>query len=103
MLNSYFCAIATPALKCVVSRYFEIPAVGTLLLAEQVRDFGRLGFVPYRHYGPIVKETVFKRIEICLANPERFTDIRRQTMEVARENHGINSRVKEFKRIMEEL
>ena len=103
ILNSYFCAIATPALKCVVSRYFEIPAVGTLLLAEQVRDFDRLGFVPYRHYGPIAQETVFKRIKNCLANPERFADIRRQTMEMVRENHGIDNRVEQFNEILKGL
>ena len=103
LLNSYFCAIATPALKCVVSRYFEIPAVGTLLLAEQVRDFDRLEFVPYRHYEPITKETVFERIRNCLDHPDRFNDTRRKTMQYVRGYHNINNRAREFEKIVEGL
>ena len=103
LLNSYFCAIATPALKCVISRYFEIPAVGTLLLAEQVRDLDRVGFVLYEHYVPITKETVFKKIRDCLANPDKFENKRKSAMGFVRENHSINNRIKEFGGIVEGL
>lgn len=113
LLNSYFCAIATSgSLKSEVhgncgdapsAKYFEIPAAGTLMLAEEILELSVMGLKPYTHYVPITKENVFKQVKKCLTSPEKFVSIRNDGMNFVRSHHSIENRVLQFGEILGEL
>ncbi|MBA7673089.1 hypothetical protein ES703_81277 [subsurface metagenome] len=104
LMNRYFCSIATSSIfHYVVAKYFEIPATGTLLLANEVEDLEKLGFIPFKHYVPITKDDVLSQIDDCLANQKKYREIRKTGMEFVRENHSINNRFKQFKKILKDV
>lgn len=97
LLNNYFCAIAVPGrLRNVVAKYLEIPAAGTLMLAERVEELDVMGLRPYTHYVPITKENIFAQVKKCLTNPEKFIKIRDNGTKFVRGNHSIHNRVAQF-------
>jgi len=103
-LNKYFCAIATAGMHgCIVSKYFEIPAAGTLLLAERNEELDLLGFKPYTHYIPITMENVIEKIKGVLSHPKDYTQIRKDAMKFVQKNHSDINRALQFKDLVEEL
>jgi len=101
-LNNYFCAIATGASSSVVvAKYLEIPAAGTLLLAEEINDVILLGLKANVHYVPITRETVVEKIREVLRNPERYIEMRDRATKLVRENHSEINRFEEFKNILQ--
>jgi len=100
-LNSYFCAIATGAASSVVvAKYLEIPAAGTLLLAEEIDDVKLLGLKANVHYVPITKDNVVDKIREVLKNPEKYIEMRDRATKLVREKHSEINRIEEFKEIL---
>ena len=100
-LHSYFCVATSTVYQCVISKIFEIPAVGSLLLTNRVRDMDTLGFVPLKHYVSINADNVLQTIQAVLANPDGYQEIRRTGMEFVRAKHSINNRMEMFRQILE--
>lgn len=101
LLHSYFCGIATASIfNYVLAKYFEIPATGSLLLAEETEDLKISGLVPYKHYIPITKNDVFIKITECLKNSDAYNDIRKEGMDFVRKNHSVINRVNQFEKIL---
>jgi hypothetical protein len=104
LLNSYFCCVTSSSVfNYAVAKYFEIPAAGSLLIADEVNDLKRAGFVPNKHYVPITRSNVIKRISHCLKNPNDYNHIRIQGMKFVRENHSVINRIDRLKKIFKEL
>ena len=104
LLNSYFCCVTCSSVyHYVVGKYLEIPAVGSLLLADECKDSKKMGFVPYKHYIPITQKTVFQKIHECLDSPEEYVKIRWEGMEFVRKHHSVNNRFEQISRILEKL
>lgn len=104
LLHSYFCGVATASIfKYVLSKYFEIPATGSLLLAEETKDLKISGLIPYQHYIPITRENVFKRITECIVNPADYNDVRKNGMEFVRKHHSVLNRVDQLEEILNRL
>lgn len=102
LLHDHFCSVATSSVyNYVVAKYFEIPATGALLLANEVEDLKKLDFVPFVHYIPITADDVVGRIQHCLLNPEEYIEIRRTGMKFVREEHSINNRFEQLRKILE--
>lgn len=103
-LNEYFCAISTGSChKYALAKCFEIPAAGSLLLAEPVQDLLDAGMVPNEHFIPIDLKTVIEKVGQCLECPEEFEHIRWAGMVHARFHHSVDNRAKEFKEVLDEL
>ena len=103
-LNNYFCAIATSGMfGGIVSKYFEIPAAGTLLLAERKEELDILGFEPNIHYIPITRKNVIRQIKEVLNHPENYTKMRENAMKFVQENHSDINRSLQFKDIVGRL
>jgi len=103
-LHSYFCCLATSSkFDIMLVRYPEIPATGSLLIANEVNDLKKAGFVSGEHYISITKKNALEVIYECLDNPDKYIKIRKNGMEFVRRNHGINNRFKQFKKILKEL
>ena len=100
-LNNYFCAIATGAgFSVVVAKYLEIPAAGTLLLAEEINDAKLLGLEANVHYVPITRDTVVDKIREVLKNPEKYIEMRDRATKLVREKHSEINRIEEFKEVL---
>lgn len=103
-LNSYFCAIATSGMHaCLVGKYFEIPAVGALLLAKREKELDRLGYEPYVHYVPITKQNVVNQIQKVLTNFDDYNEMRHVAMKFVRANYSDINTIQHFKAAMKKL
>ena len=72
-LNKYFCGIATSSiLDYVVAKYMEIPASGSLLLADYTPDLDLFGFEDGKHYVKIDKHNYAEKILYVLNNPNEY-------------------------------
>ena len=100
MLHSYFCGITSTTLfECVIWKSVEIPAVGSLLLMNQVEDLDTMGFIPFKHYIPITYKNITKRIAECLNMPEKYRKIRLNGMDLVRSRHGFNNRINQLEQL----
>lgn len=103
-VNNYFCAIATSGTNsCMVSKYFEIPAAGTLLLGERKEELDILGFKPNVHYVPIARKNVIDKVRDVLGNPDKYLKIRKAGMDFVRKNHSDINRANQFKSLLERI
>lgn len=100
-LHSYFCVATSTVHQCVISKMFEIPAVGSLLLTNRVKDMDTLGFDPSKHYVPITSENALERISQCLAHPKDYEKIRQEGMDFVHASHSINNRMELFGQVLE--
>lgn len=106
LLHSYFCCVATSSIfNIVVKKYFEIPATGSLLLANPVADLDKLGFIPYEHYVPITmnkgEENAIAQIRRCLRYPDHYENIRKKGAKFVRTFHSVRNRFKQLKEILD--
>ncbi|HKQ53712.1 MAG TPA: glycosyltransferase [Pyrinomonadaceae bacterium] len=84
----------------VVAKYFEIPATGALLLADDaVRGpLERLGFVAGRHYLPASQENLEERVRYVLdeRNHAEVDEIRRRAQQLVLERHQTSDRARQI-------
>ena len=82
----------------VVAKYFEIPATGALLFADDKVSgpLRTLGFIENTHYLPVSKENLEDRIEYVLdeRNHEELDEIRRNGQKLVWERHKTVDRAK---------
>lgn len=86
--------------KYVVAKYFEIPATGALLFADDAVSgpLKELGFIENRHYLPVSKENLEERVQYILdkRNHEELDEIRRNGQELVRERHKTSDRARQI-------
>ena len=86
--------------KYVVAKYFEIPATGALLFADDTVSgpLKELGFIENRHYLPVSKENLEERVQYILdkRNHEELDEIRRRGQELVRERHKTSDRARQI-------
>jgi len=100
-INSYRAAFTDSLIyRYVVAKYFEIPATGALLFADDaVREpLQELGFIENRHYLPVSMENLEERIEYVLdkRNHEELDEIRRRGQELVWERHKTSDRARQI-------
>jgi hypothetical protein len=86
--------------KYVVAKYFEIPATGALLLADdavgpQLRE---LGFIGNEHYLPASEDNLEERIRYVLdeGNHEELDEVRRRGQRLVWERHKTSDRARQI-------
>jgi hypothetical protein len=84
--------------RYVIAKYFEIPAVGALLLADRgvVDPLARLGFVADVHYVPASVEDLEEKVRYVLdeSNRSRLDDMRRRAWAMIRQSHTTSDRAR---------
>lgn len=104
LLHSYFACLATGLIfKYAVAKYVEIPAAGSLLLAETLNDSLEMGFEPWVHYVPVSADTVLSQIAECLESSEKYRQIARQGKEFVWRKHGLGNRFELMRQILADL
>ncbi|HKE56494.1 MAG TPA: glycosyltransferase [Pyrinomonadaceae bacterium] len=100
-LNSYRTAF-TDALvyRYVVAKYFEIPATGALLLADEAveEQLSQLGFNKYQHYVPVSAENLEEQIQFVLdeRNHEQLDQIRKAGQDLVWQRHRTCDRARQI-------
>ena len=86
--------------KYVVAKYFEIPATGALLFAENAvgRQLSELGFVEHEHYLPVSKDDLEEKIQYILdeRNHEEVDEIRKRGQQLVWERHKTSDRARQI-------
>jgi Glycosyl transferases group 1 len=86
-----------------VAKYFEIPATGALLLADDtVREpLQQLGFEAYVHYIPAAQHNLEQQIQYVLDEPcpPEIDRIRKQGQRFIRERHTTHHRAEQIDRV----
>ena len=86
--------------KYVVAKYFEIPATGALLLADDAVSglLEQLGFRENKHYLPVSQENLEERIQYVLdeRNHDELDEVRRRGQELVWERHKTSDRAREI-------
>jgi hypothetical protein len=87
----------------VVAKYFEIPAAGALLLADDAVSgpLERLGFIKGRHYVPVSKENLEERVREVLdeRNRSEVDEIRRRGQELVWARHKTSDRAMQINEV----
>ena len=86
----------------VVKKYFEIPATGSLLIADgnTEEEMKKLGFQNGQNYIQVTEENVLDVIAEVLKNPEKYQAIRQEGLQFIKNNHRLMHREKLFSQIM---
>lgn len=100
-INSYRAAFTDSLVyRYVVAKYFEIPATGALLFADDaVRGpLQELGFIENRHYFPVSMENLEEKIEYVLdkRNHEELDEIRKRGQALVWERHKTSDRARQI-------
>jgi len=104
LINSYFCCMTSSSIfNFAVGKYFEIPAAGSLLIANETNDLNRVGFIPNQHYVSITKTNAIETIKRCVNNPAAYNEIRKNGMDYVRKNHSVVNRVEKLKELFKEI
>ena len=100
-INNYRAAFTDSSVfKYVVAKYFEIPATGALLLADDSVSVAleQLGFVEHEHYVPVSEETLEEKIRFVLdeRNHEELDKIRRRAQQLVLACHKTSDRASQI-------
>lgn len=100
-INNYRAAFTDSLIyRYLVAKYFEIPATGALLFADDaVRGpLQELGFIENRHYLSVSKENLEEKVAYVLdkRNHEELDQIRRRGQELVWERHKTSDRARQI-------
>jgi hypothetical protein len=100
-IHRYLAGFADSAIyKYVVAKYFEIPATGTLLFADDAVSgpLKELGFIEHKHYLPVSEKNLEERVQYVLdeRNHEELDEIRRRGQELVWERHKTSDRARQI-------
>ena len=100
-INRYRAAFTDSLIfRYVVAKYFEIPATGALLFADDSvqAPLEELGFIANRHYLPVSKEDLEQKIHYVLhkGNHEELDEIRRRGQALVWERHKTSDRARQI-------
>jgi hypothetical protein len=86
--------------KYVVAKYFEIPATGALLLADDAVSelLEKLGFIENKHYLPVSKDNLEERIRYVLdeRNHDELDKVRRRGQDLVWQRHKTSDRARQI-------
>ncbi|MHA2265641.1 MAG: glycosyltransferase [Candidatus Thorarchaeota archaeon] len=103
-LNSYFCCLTDSSVfNYTLAKYFEIPASGSLLIANTTPDLNRLGFRPNVHYIQVNAMNVFEVIRECLEHPQDYIEIRKTGRQHVLDFHTDYARFEYFTGVVRRL
>ncbi len=112
-LNEYFCCVTDASkFRMLVAKYFEIPAAGALLLADEPAGdlvpenpggLKKLGMISGQHYIKVNKDNFISVIEDVIENPDKYERIRQEGRRFVLENFSIRNSCRQLERIIKEV
>jgi hypothetical protein len=96
-LQGFDAAIAAgsedPVYRLTTPKYFEIPAAGALLFAQETGDLDALGFRHRENCIVFTRDTFEELAREYLEHPDRYTGIRAKGRDLIRERHSLTARL----------
>lgn len=86
-----------------VAKFFEVPSQGLLLFGFKTVDLEEFGFVDELNYIRITKENFFLKIKDYNNNPEAYLKIRRNGLELIKNNHTVSKRLEQLKSYLTDI
>ena len=103
-LSSYDSVIAATSQdekwRYTVAKYFEIPASGALLFAQETDDLGLCGFVDGKNCLVFNEENFEHKAREYLNNTDQYMSIREKGFALIKERHTVEKRVEELKQFI---
>lgn len=100
-LNSYDAAVAATSLapqwRYTVAKYFEIPASGALLFAQETDDLDLCGFEDGKNCLIFSEENFERKAMDYFDDPDAYLPLRRAGLNLIKENHTVEKRVADLK------
>jgi hypothetical protein len=98
-INNYrVCFTDSTQYRYIVAKYFEIPATGALLLADDAvaAPLKELGLIEYKHYLPVSCDDLEEKVQYVLdeKNHQELDEIRKSGQELIWERHQTSDRAK---------
>lgn len=104
LLNGWFSSVTCASLLGYpVAKYFEIPAAGSLLIADHTPDMDRMGFVDGENYVRVTAENFGEKLREVLGDMGRFESVRRAGYDFARSSHALKNRLASLDAYVSEL
>jgi len=101
-LGAYYCALTTASrYKYALMKYFEVPAAGALLLANDAPDVRLTGLKAGRHFVPINKYNALKTIKYVLEHRDEYEEIRKDGAAFVRHHHSVRNRAAQLEKLLE--
>lgn len=88
--------------RLTVPKYFEVPAAGALLFAQETDDLSSLGFEDEVNCIVFNRQNFEDRARAWLTDPDRYLPIRVAGRDFIRERHTISIRIKELEQHINE-
>ena len=96
-INQYVCAIASSSrYHYVLGKHFEIPASNSILLANEIPELAKCGFMANEHYIPISKKNAREIIEDVTQNSWKYSHIRENARNLVFSRHTIEHRIEQI-------
>ncbi len=87
-LGSFFCAITSSSVfNYTIAKYYEIPAAGTLLIANDSGDLEELGFVDGKNYIKVNIDNVLDKTYDILYNVDNYCNVSKAGQELVLDNY----------------
>jgi len=83
--------------KCIVLKYFEIPAKGTVMLGDYVCGLDKLGFTPGVHMIEASSENIIEESKKIFADPDKMQQVASNGRKLVIEKHTYRQRALDFK------
>lgn len=80
-----------------VAKFFEVPSQGLLLFGFKTVDLEDFGFVDELNYICVTKESFLGKIQDYKNNPEAYMQVRRNGLELIKNNHTVSKRLEQLK------
>lgn len=84
-----------------VQKYFEVPASGCLVMADEPSDAKLLGFVDGETYVRVGLDDWKEKLLYYLKSPEEMADIAQKGMRMIRKRHTHDIRARQFVKVLE--
>jgi hypothetical protein len=87
----------------VLTKYLEVPAARTLLLAPSSKELEDMGFVPGEHFVEINEDNFQEKAQYYLENESERYRISKQGYLMVHEHHTTKKRAKQFVELIQEI
>jgi len=90
-------------LEWAIRKFFEIPALGSLLLAKPFYNAENLGFIDGKNYIKTDYRDIIDKIEWLQKNPQEAQEIAKSGQDMIWKKHSLDARSKQLKKSFEKI
>ncbi len=103
-LNKYLCGYAGATSRdYIISKYYEIPAAGSLLLGTHGSDLKHSGFEDGVNFIKVTRDNFFSKLQHIVNSPKEYNNIRQAGRDLVFSKHTVDHRLETLLDTIKEL